>query len=138
MPKVVAAERLWPGDWVYVSGKGVDRDGNPVTLVSPIHFPPIRPTALERGSAPAIRVEMPDNKEALTMRYETIAQLAAAYASGELDRTSNPVVLDNDSTNVFAEDVDRPGEFVKVFSGGGPEDLLREVLDLLGVPYEDA
>lgn len=72
------------------------------------------------------------------MRHETIARLAAAYAAGELDRADNPLIIDNDSTTVFIEDVSKPGGFVKVFDGGSPKDLLQEALDLLGIPYQNA
>ncbi len=60
--------------------------------------------------------------------YDNLKQLQAAYKSGELSRKKK-LMLDNDDTFVFGKD-DR------IFSGGNPEDLLREALTLLGIPHE--
>lgn len=60
------------------------------------------------------------------MKYKTLAELKAAYDAKEM---TEPLMLDNDST--FAHD-----EHGRVFEGGGPEELLREALDLLGIPNE--
>lgn len=60
-------------------------------------------------------------------KYQTLAGLKAAYDSGTLSR-ENPLVLDNDDTSVW----DGAGE---VF-GAHPEDVLRQALDLLGIPWD--
>lgn len=72
------------------------------------------------------------------MKYKTLAELKAAYDSGELDRNSF-IMLDNDSTSVYRRDAD--GEWLDsgpVFDGGNPEVLLEEALTLLGIPWEPA
>lgn len=60
------------------------------------------------------------------MKYKTLAELKAAYDAKEI---TEPVMLDNDCS--FAYEGSE-----KVFDGGGPEELLREALDLLGIPNE--
>lgn len=40
------------------------------------------------------------------------------------------LILDNDSTDLFSEKY--------VYHGGSPEELLREALDLLGIPWTGA
>lgn len=62
------------------------------------------------------------------MKYETLAALKAAYDSGELSR-DNPLVLDNDCSNVYVDNV-------KVYDGPGYE-LREEALTLLGIPWEE-
>lgn len=69
------------------------------------------------------------------MRYATLADLQEAYASGELNRETEKLLLDNDDTFVYTEDTDEI-EGLEVFNGGLPEDLLIEALDLLGIPNE--
>jgi hypothetical protein len=61
------------------------------------------------------------------MKYKTLAELRAAYESGELSR-EHPLVLDNDCSHVYAD-----GK--QVYAGDGPGDL-PEALDLLGIPWE--
>lgn len=63
------------------------------------------------------------------LRYKTLAELKAAYDSGALTDES-PLVLDNDCSYVYANDED-------VFDGDGPQGLLVEALDLLGIPWEN-
>lgn len=67
------------------------------------------------------------------LRYGSLAALVAAYESGELSRTDEGValVVDNDTSYVYDGDV-------KVFRGGGPQDLAGAALDLLGVPWVQA
>lgn len=60
------------------------------------------------------------------MKYKTLKALKKAYDTKKL---SEPLMLDNDNT--FVHD-----GFTTVFEGGGPEELLREALTLLGIPYE--
>lgn len=59
------------------------------------------------------------------MRYATLAELRAAYASGEV---TAPLAIDNDQTTVYTDDE-------KVFEAH-PEQLLEDALDLLGIPHE--
>lgn len=61
------------------------------------------------------------------MKYKTLKALKAAYDSGKI---SEPMMIDNDNTSVWQEGNGQ------VFAGGSPEDLLREALDLLGIPNE--
>lgn len=39
MAKFIATKKIRPGDAVYVSGTGVDDEGNPVSFVTPIEHP---------------------------------------------------------------------------------------------------
>jgi len=66
-----------------------------------------------------------------TTKYSSLAELAAAYASGELDRSSSPLVLDNDCADVD----DESGCVYR--HDGQPDSLLREALDLLNIPWEE-
>ena len=68
------------------------------------------------------------------MKYQTLAELKAAYDSGELSR-EDWLTIDNDCTPVYR---DREGEFEKVFDGENPECLLAEALKLLGIPFNYA
>jgi hypothetical protein len=65
------------------------------------------------------------------MKYATLADLKAAYDSGELSR-ANSLVLDNDYVAVY----DTGGG--AVYEGDGPAALIEEALDLLGIPHENA
>ncbi len=70
------------------------------------------------------------------MKYETLAELVAAYKSGELDEDT-PMYLDNDDTFVWSDEpTDDDPEGGRVFDGGNPEWLLVAALDLLGIPSE--
>ncbi len=60
------------------------------------------------------------------MKYPTVAALAEAYKLGEVHE---PVVLDNDDSFTYQGDE-------KVFQMD-PHDLLRQSLDLLGIPHEE-
>jgi hypothetical protein len=70
------------------------------------------------------------------LKYETLAELRAAFKSGELDREQDRLVVDNDSAHVYVED--EQGRDVKVYQGGTPEELLDEALDLLRIPHRGA
>lgn len=59
------------------------------------------------------------------MPYETPRDLQAAYKSGTV---TDPLMLDNDSTSVYAGD-DNVFEM-------HPNDVLEQALDLLGIPHE--
>lgn len=61
------------------------------------------------------------------MRYRTLADLKAAYESGELPRDA-PLTLDSDCSYVYHD-----GE--KVYEGAGC-DLREEAFTLLGIPWE--
>lgn len=67
------------------------------------------------------------------MKYKNLEQLAAAYESGELNRDRSPLIIDSDETPVFDRDNDE-----EVFNGGTPKNLLKQALDLLGIPYRQA
>lgn len=61
-------------------------------------------------------------------QYKTLAELKAAYESGELDRNESPLMLDNDNSSVYAGDV-------CVYSGPGYE-IREEALTLAGIPWD--
>lgn len=70
------------------------------------------------------------------LKYKTLADLKAAYDSGELSRGCW-MTLDNDTTPVYLRpDEEDMGECV--FDGGSPEQLLEQALTLLGIPWESA
>lgn len=62
-------------------------------------------------------------------KYQSLADLKAAYESGELTE-DNPLTLDNDSSYAYADNQ-------QMYQGGGPSDLICEALDLLGIPWEN-
>jgi len=62
-------------------------------------------------------------------KYKTLAELKAAYDSGELSRDC-PLMLDNDCSYVWDDKTDE-----QVYSGEGYE-IREEALDLLGIPWE--
>ena len=64
-----------------------------------------------------------------TPKYSSLAELVAAYASGELDRSSSPLVLDFDCAAVD----DESGCVYREF----PAALFREALDLLLIPWDE-
>ena len=69
------------------------------------------------------------------MKYKTLDQLMTAFHSGELSIDDHPLVLDNDSTRSYR---DTGEEWEVIFDGGTPDQLLRQALTLIGVPWEDA
>jgi hypothetical protein len=62
--------------------------------------------------------------------YATLSDLRDAYHSGDLDAQADVLTIDNDSTTVYSAD----GEVFEMH----PADLLRQALDLLGIPHEPA
>lgn len=71
----------------------------------------------------------------MTYQYATLADLKAAYDSGELSR-ENWLTIDNDHTSVYDRVNDNFQE--KLFDGCDPASLLGEALTLLGIPWEYA
>jgi hypothetical protein len=65
-------------------------------------------------------------------KYKTLAELKAAYDSGELGR-DDVLVLDNDCSYAYAV---TDGSDQQVFAGGGPAELIQEALTLLNIPWE--
>ena len=65
------------------------------------------------------------------MKYDTLRQLKDAYDGGQLGRDV-PLMLDNDSADVYDEASNED-----VFEMH-PYDLLRQALDLLGIPHDQA
>lgn len=63
--------------------------------------------------------------------YSSLHELQQAYASGALSATAHRLILDNDHSYLYV------GE-EPVYRGPGPEVLLREALDLLGIPWGNA
>lgn len=79
----------------------------------------------------------------MSLRYETLADLKAAYDKGEI-LPEHAVTLDNDDTFLYVPESRAPeprqedGEWTQVFDGGTPQELLEAALDLLGIPYQGA
>jgi hypothetical protein len=76
-------------------------------------------------------------------KYKTLAELKEAIDSKEVVIGNRPVVIDNDSTTLYEEEIeDENGSLVNnpalLFDGGCPQDLLKEALDLLGIPNQPA
>lgn len=66
------------------------------------------------------------------MKYKTLAELKAAFASGALaDDGQTLLVVDNDCSHLYVDDE-------CVYRGGGPEELIFEALELLGIPAQGA
>jgi hypothetical protein len=66
-------------------------------------------------------------------QYETLNDLVAAIKSGELQPIETDgefMTLDNDQVTFYIGDE-------KIFDSD-PETILREALDMLGVPWEEA
>jgi hypothetical protein len=61
-------------------------------------------------------------------KYKTLAELKAAYDSGELDPETSPLMLDNDCSTVYTDKE-------CVYRGPGYE-IREEALTLLGIPWE--
>lgn len=64
------------------------------------------------------------------MKYNSLIELQRAYDANELNPETHKLVLDNDNSSVYIED----GE--KVFEGGGRHEIAEELLDLVGIPWE--
>lgn len=63
----------------------------------------------------------------------TIAELRSAFESGDLTRGSCCLILDNDQVYAYKDD-----ESDAMIFDEHPYDVLREALDLLGIPWENA
>lgn len=63
--------------------------------------------------------------------YKTLAELKAAYDSGELDRTESPLKWDNGWAYVYAP-YGTEGDWDQVFSS---ETLVSDLLDFIGIPW---
>ena len=59
-----------------------------------------------------------------------VEDLLRAYRRGELDRTENKLILDNDSVVIYKDDV-------QMFSLD-PYQLLRDLLDACDLPWDEA
>jgi hypothetical protein len=69
------------------------------------------------------------------MKYNTLAELKAAYDSGEISK-KDKLSIDNDYTSLSIADPEDEDDYITVFKGRLPKDLLKEALDLLGIPNE--
>ena len=73
-------------------------------------------------------------------KYKTFAELANAFASGELDKEKYILVMDNDSSGLqYRGDDMQESEAYEhtksLFSGGGPDDIV-DVCNAAGIPAE--
>lgn len=74
-------------------------------------------------------------------KYKTLAELKAAIDEKRLVLgDDDAVTLDNDSTSLYvlSPTPEDPENHENVFNGGTPDELLRQALDLLGIPWEEA
>ena len=71
------------------------------------------------------------------MKYKKLEDLVLAFEGGELSKDYCTLVLDNDSTSMYQYS-DSDDTSVKIFDGGNPNQLLREALTILGIPWEEA
>lgn len=67
----------------------------------------------------------------MTLKYESLKAVQEAFQSGELDRETSYIEIDNDQTYMYVDDE-------KVFDGATPGDLLEAALALLVIPNEPA
>lgn len=66
-------------------------------------------------------------------RYQSLADLKAAYDKGEL---TEPLAIDNDSISLYSPGGDgHPAHWTCEF-GEDPATVLEQALDLLGIPHE--
>ena len=72
-------------------------------------------------------------------KYKSLAALKAAIDSGEIVLTDDDCIrIDNDCCTLYVKDPDDPDDVVRIFDGGFPADLLKQALDLLGIPNQPA
>ena len=64
--------------------------------------------------------------------YGTLRDLQAAYKSGAV---TEPLMLDNDSTSVYVQTGPDMENYEEAFEMH-PDDVLKQALDLLGIPHE--
>lgn len=72
------------------------------------------------------------------MKYNTVEELQAAFANGELDKTQDYLVIDNDHCTCYK--ISGEGGFEdpdQVFSIH-PADLMEKLLDLAEIPHVGA
>jgi hypothetical protein len=69
--------------------------------------------------------------------YHSLADLQAAFQDGRLDPVRDKLTLDNDHSYLCSDSEDSDDSEAYPYEGEGPEELLREALDLLGIPWED-
>jgi hypothetical protein len=68
-------------------------------------------------------------------KYKTLAELKYAIDNKELDMTGLRVTIDNDHVTLWEKEVEEEGSLPSLlFDGGFPEEVLKEALDLLGIP----
>jgi hypothetical protein len=78
-------------------------------------------------------------------KYKTLAELKAAIDSKEVYLGDSKLTIDNDSCILYEEEIEDKDENgtpliipALLFDGGNPEELLKEALDLLGIPNQPA
>jgi hypothetical protein len=81
--------------------------------------------------AMAAHLAMPDS----SVKYNSLADLKAAYACGKLQEKFCVLTIDNDES--FAYDYSKSKEGVKVYSGPGRNQMYAEALSLLDIPWEE-
>lgn len=79
----------------------------------------------------------------MAKQYKTLAELKAAFDSGELKREDCMMILDNDCTPTYdrGEWDEETEDWTKddlIFNSHGPSCLLEEALTLLNIPWENA
>lgn len=71
------------------------------------------------------------------MKYKTLTEVITAFQTGELKRTECEMVLDNDKIMMYpatgSDDVD-----CEPILEAHPNQLVREMLTLLGIPWVNA
>ena len=61
-----------------------------------------------------------------------LKEVVEAYKKGELNKETDILILDNDGSSLYKEDGSDEPECVY---GEHPEKILREALEILGIPY---
>lgn len=88
-------------------------------------------TNLKWGSS-NVKAKRSKRKVKQVKTYKTLAELKAAYDSGEISE-KNKLNIGEDYTSVYSHE-QQEEKYIKVFDGGEPHKLLKEALDLLGIP----
>ena len=75
-------------------------------------------------------------------KYKNLAELKLAIDNKEIDSTAVNLTIDNDSVYAYSEVYNAEEDEVEsdelLFRGGMPTDVLKEALDLLGIPSDFA